>query len=238
MTLSLLSFGPNGWGGTLLMGAVMSIAISVSAFAIGLVVGSCAALAANSKYRLLRLLTGVYTTVFRGIPELLVIYLFFFGSSSAIMAIVRLAFGYEGYIEVNAFLAGALAIGLISGAYTAEVIRGAIGSVPPGQMEAAFALGMKRWLVVTRVLFPQALRTALPGLNNVWQLTLKESALVSVIGLADVMRSANLAAAATHQPLVFYIAAASIFLVFTYFSSRLFSHAESRAGRGQVDARS
>lgn len=237
MTLQFLSFGPGGWGNMLMVGALMTLAVAVGAFAFGFAVGACAAIAAGSKRRVLRLLAFIYTTVVRGIPELLVIYLFYFGASSIVMAVVRLVFGYDGYIEVHAFTIGVVSVGLISGAYSAEVIRGAIASVPKGQLEAAMALGLTRWTIVTRILFPQAMRVALPGLNNVWQLTLKDTALISVTGLVEIMRSANVAAGVTREPFTFFAAAAVAYLLFTWVSSRLFAQAEIVVGRGMAGAR-
>lgn len=237
MTLHLLSFGAQGWGGMLLMGAVMTLAVAFGAFAVGLVFGALTALAARSKRLALNIPALVYTTIIRGVPELLVIYLFFFGTSSMLMTVVRLAFGYEGYIEVNAFAIGVISVGLISGAYSAEVIRGAIATVPNGQLEAAMALGLRRRIIFTQILFPQAVRIALPGLNNVWQLTLKDTALISVTGLAEIMRSAHVAAGVTREPFTFYAAAALIYLLLTWGSSRFFAHAEAVAGRGITTAR-
>lgn len=232
LNLSLLYFGPGGWGGVLLTGAVMTLAVSVSAFLLGIVLGTAAALAKLSRHRFLRSIGIIYTTVIRGIPELLVIYLFFFGTSSLIMAIAKAAFGYAGYIEVDAFAVAVLALGLISGAYSTEVIRGGIASVPKGQMEAATALGLRRWVIWLRILLPQAMRFALPGLANVWQLTLKDTALISVTGLAEIMRTAFVAAGATREPFLFYAAAALLYLLLTWGSSRFFSKAETTANRG------
>lgn len=216
----------------LLAGALMTLAVSLSAFLLGIALGTAAALAKLSRHRLLRCIGIAYTTVIRGIPELLVIYLFFFGTSSLIMAVVRAAFGYDGYIEVNAFTVAVLALGLISGAYSTEVIRGGIASVSKGQMEAAAALGLRRWMIWLRILLPQAMRYALPGLANVWQLTLKDTALISVTGLAEIMRTAFVAAGATREPFLFYAAAAMLYLLLTWGSSRFFSKAEASANRG------
>ena len=207
----------------LLAGALMTLAVSLSAFLLGIALGTAAALAKLSRHRLLRCIGIAYTTVIRGIPELPVIYLFFFGTSSLIMAVVRAAFGYDGYIEVNAFTVAVLALGLISGAYSTEVIRGGIASVSKGQMEAAAALGLRRWMIWLRILLPQAMRYALPGLANVWQLTLKDTALISVTGLAE---------GATREPFLFYAAAAMLYLLLTWGSSRFFSKAEASANRG------
>jgi octopine/nopaline transport system permease protein len=141
-------------------------------------------------------------------------------------------FGYHGYIEVNAFTIGTFAIGAISGAYSTEVIRGAVLAVPPGQIEAAKAIGMSRGLMFRRIVFPQVARYALPGLGNVWQITLKDTALISVTGLVEIMRQAHVAAGSTRQPFTFYLVAAAIYLVLTTFSNYGFQRAEGWASRG------
>lgn len=227
----LLSFGPKGWGLALLSGTAMTIAVAVSAFALGIVFGSLGASAKLHRNPVLRALAEVYTTVVRGVPELLVIYLLFFGGSGMVMAVGRMV-GYSGYIEVNAFLVGVIAVGLISGAYSTEVIRGAVQSVPAGQIEAARACGMSRWLILRRVLVPQTMRFALPGLGNVWQLTLKDTALVSVTALAELMRMAHVAAGSTREPFLFYATAAVLYLLLTTVSTMLFERAERAANRG------
>ncbi|MCG5243351.1 ABC transporter permease [Azospirillum doebereinerae] len=229
--LELLSFGPNGWGGQLLTGTAMTVAVAVSAFAFGIVMGSLGASAKLSHSLILNALADVYTTVVRGIPELLVIYLLFFGGNGVVSAIAS-AFGYDGRVELNAFTIGVVAVGLISGAYSTEVIRGAVRSVPFGQIEAARACGMGRWLILRRVLVPQTMRFALPGLGNVWQLTLKDTALVSVTALAELMRATHLAAGATREPFLFYSAAAVLYLALTTVSTILFDRAEQTANRG------
>jgi octopine/nopaline transport system permease protein len=141
-------------------------------------------------------------------------------------------FGYTGYIEVNAFTVGVLAVGLISGAYSTEVIRGAIQAVPFGQIEAGRAVGMHRMQIFFRILLPQTLRYALPGLGNVWQLTLKDTALISVTALAELMRSAQIAAGVTRNPFLFYVLAAVLYLVLTSLSTYAFDRAERHANRG------
>src|SRR5262249_23598486 len=125
-----------------------------------------------------------YTTVFRGIPDLLVIYLFYFGGGVALAAIARSLFGYEGFVALPGFLVGTLAIGIVSGAYQTEVIRGAYLAIAPGEIEAARACGMSGWTLLRRIIAPQVLRYGLPGMGNIWQLVLKESALVAVVGLS------------------------------------------------------
>ena len=231
--LTLFAFGPNGWGDELLRGAGMTLVLAALGFALGLVFGTMGAAAKLSGSRILRIVAEVYTTVIRGVPELLVIYLFFFGSSGAIMFFARM-FGYAGYVGVDAFTVGALGLGVISGAYATEVIRGAFQAVPAGQIEAGRAIGMTRGLIFRRILLPQAARFALPGLGNVWQLVLKDSALVSVTALAELMRTASVAARSSGQPFTFYVAAGALYLVLTTLSTTLFALAERRAGRGVV----
>lgn len=229
--LDLLSFGPTGWGWQMLAGLGMTVAVSVSAFALGVVFGSLGAAAKLGGSLVLGGLAEVYTTVVRGVPELLVIYLLFFGGNGMVMAVAGV-FGYDGYLQLNAFTIGVLAVGLISGAYSTEVIRGAVQAVPPGQIEAAKACGMGRWLILRRILVPQTLRYALPGLGNVWQLTLKDTSLISVTALAETMRVAHVAAGSTKQPFLFYTAAAGLYLLLTTVSTAAFERAERHANRG------
>jgi octopine/nopaline transport system permease protein len=229
--LDLLIWGDAGWGDEMARAAVMTLLVSLCALLLGIVIGSFGAAAKLSGIAPLRWIAEVYTTLVRGIPELLVIYLLFFGGSGALMIVAGM-FGYDGYIEINAFTTGAVAIGLISGAYSTEVIRGAIQAVPKGQIEAAEALGMSRWLLRRRIMLPQVARFALPGLGNVWQFTLKDSALISVTGLVEIMRQAHIAAGSTREPFLFFTVAALLYLLLTSFSNAGFRRAESWAGRG------
>jgi octopine/nopaline transport system permease protein len=229
--MELLSFGDAGWGDEMLRAALMTLAVSVSSMALGLLFGTLGAAAKLSVIPPLRWLAEGYTTIARGVPELLIIYLLFFGGSGAVMFVAAL-FGYGGYIELNAFTIGTFAIGAISGAYSTEVIRGAVLAVPAGQMEAAKAIGMARGLMFRRIMLPQVARFALPGLGNVWQLTLKDTALISVTGLVELMRQAHIAAGSTRQPFTFYLVAAALYLVLTTFSNYGFQRAEDWANRG------
>jgi octopine/nopaline transport system permease protein len=229
--LELLSFGDAGWGDEMLRAAAMTLAVSLSSMLLGLVFGTLAAAAKLSAIPPARWLAEGYTTVVRGVPELLIIYLLFFGGSGAAMFVAGL-FGYHGYIALNAFTIGTFAIGAISGSYSTEVIRGAVLAVPRGQIEAAEAIGMPRGLLFRRILFPQVARYALPGLGNVWQNTIKGTALISVTGLVELMRQAHIAAGSTRQPFTFYLVAAVAFLVLTAFSNYGFQRAEDWANRG------
>jgi octopine/nopaline transport system permease protein len=229
--MELLSFGDKGWGDELAMATFMTIAVATCAFVLGLIFGSLGAASKLSKFSILRLAGQVYTTVFRGVPDLLIIYLFFFGSSNMLMGVAS-AFGYTGYVEVNAFLIGMAAVGIISGAYSTEVFRGAVLVLPNGEIEAARAMGMRSWLVFRRIMAPQILRLALPGLGNVWVSSLKETALISVTGLVEIMRQSTICAGSTKEPLLFYSIAAGLYLLLVSLSTQAFRRAEARASMG------
>ncbi|AZQ52911.1 ABC transporter permease [Burkholderia cenocepacia] len=228
--LEMLGFGTEGWGGVLLLAALMTVALTLAALAVGAVIGAAIAAAKLSRYRSLRLLGDLYTTVFRGVPELLVIYLFYFGGSTLVTAVGQW-FGAEGFIGVPPFVIGALAVGMISGAYQAEVYRAAVLAVSKGELEAARSIGMPRSMVLRRILVPQVLRFALPGIGNVWQLSLKDSALISVTGLAELLRTSQIAANSTHQYFVFFVAGGALYLLMTGLSNRVFNRAEAIVGR-------
>lgn len=229
--LALLGFGAGGWGPALLAAALMTVAVALAGFLLGAAAGAAGAWAKVSGGPALRGLAGAYTTVLRGIPDLLVIFLFYFGSSAVLTPLGRL-FGASGFVSLPGFGAGALAIGVVSGAYHTEVLRGAYGSVSRGEVEAALAAGMGRALLFRRVVAPLVLRYALPGLGNVWQLVVKESALVSVTGLLEIMRQAQVGAGSTGQPFTFYVAAAVLYLVISTASGFSFAHLEQRFTRG------
>jgi octopine/nopaline transport system permease protein len=228
--VELLGLSDHGWGLTLLQAAGMTLALTTVALLVGAVAGGAVAMAKLSSLRGLRWLGELYSLLFRGIPELLVIYLFYFGGATMVSAVAHW-FGGSGYIDVPPFAIGALAVGLISGAYQAEVYRGAYLAVPKGELEAAAAIGMPPALRLRRVLIPQILRIALPGLGNVWQMSLKDSALISVIGLVELMRASQVAAGSTRQYFTFYIVGGLGYLTLTWLSGRVFAVAEARVRR-------
>ena len=228
--LTLFGFGPTGWGAAMLRATVMTLAVTVSSMAIGAAGGAAVAAAKLSGRRSLQALGDAYTTVLRGVPELLVIYLVYFGGSAVVTRIAA-AMGVQGFLGLPSFLAGSLACGLTSAAYQAEVYRGAALAIPRGQTEAARALGMNAALRFRRILVPQILAVALPGLGNVWQLALKESALISVTGLVELLRQSQIGAGSTHQPFSFYIAAGLLYLALTTGSTLIFGRAEWRMTR-------
>ncbi|MFJ5297769.1 ABC transporter permease [Pseudomonas sp. NPDC088368] len=230
--LQLLSFGNGGWGAALLKAAGMTVVLTLAALLVGAVAGSAVAAAKLSRRRSLRYLGDAYSILFRGIPELLVIYLFYFGGAT-VMGAINHWFGGEGFVDTPPFLVGALAVGLISGSYQAEVYRGAYLAIVKGELEAALAIGMTKGMRIRRVLIPQVWRYALPGLGNVWQMTLKDSALISVIGLVELMRASQVAAGSTRQYFTFYIVGGACYLILTGLSGRLFNIAENRVQRTQ-----
>ena len=229
--MELLSFGKTGWGDELLIATMMTIAVSITAMLIGFLFALIFTPLKLSKSKFLNLIGNSYTTVIRGVPELLVIYLFFFGGSGAVMYVASI-FGYNEYIEINAFITGSFAIGIISGAYSTEVFRGAIQSIDKGQFEASKVLGLKKPVHFFKVIMPQMLRLAIPNLSNVWQITLKDTSLISVTGLVEIMRQSYIAAGSSRDPLFFYSFAAVLYLLLTYFSMKLINNLEARYNRG------
>jgi octopine/nopaline transport system permease protein len=209
----------------------MTIAVSITAMVIGFLFSLIFTPLKLSKRKYLNLIANSYTTVIRGVPELLVIYLFFFGGSGAIMYVASI-FGYNDYIEINAFLTGSISIGIISGAYSTEVFRGAIQSIDKGQFEAAKVLGISKFAQFYKIILPQMLRLAIPNLSNVWQITLKDTSLISVTGLVEIMRQSYIAAGSTRDPLFFYSFAAVLYLLLTYFSMKIINKLEVKYSKG------
>jgi His/Glu/Gln/Arg/opine family amino acid ABC transporter permease subunit len=233
-TLLLFSWGSKGWGDELVLGALVTAEVALVAFAGGLLLGLIGAIGKLSG-RLSYALAHGYSVVFRGLPELLVISLIYFGGSLAIRALLA-PFGFRGYIEFNPFVSGTLALALVMGAYATELFRGAILSVDEGQVQAASALGLHRWHAFFLVILPQAFRIALPGLSNLWMTILKNTALLSVIGLVDMVRAAQLGAASTRMPFPFFTAVAVGYIVLTYLSQIAIRRIEFRTNRGMSDS--
>lgn len=225
----------HGFGDRLLLGALMTIALALAALALGLVLGLLGAAAKLSGSPLARAVGGAYTTVVRGLPELLVVLLIYFGSSGLLTTVAGWL-GHDGFIEVGPFAAGAVALGLTFGAYATEVFRAAILAIPKGQVEAARAFGMDGALIYRRIVLPQVWRIALPGLGNLFLVLLKDTSLVSVIGLEELMRQASIAVGFTREPFTFYLAAAVLYLAMTIVTMVALQVAEARAARGQPKA--
>ena len=229
--LGIFGFGPGGWGLALLEGAAMTLLVSACGLLIGAGLGALVAWARLSGASVPGAIGQAYAALFRGLPELLVVYLVYFGTSTLLTSAAHAA-GYEGFVGVPSLLAGALAVGVISGAYQAEVFRGAYHAIARGELEAAVSVGMSRFLMFRRIIAPQVMRFALPGLGNLWQVALKDSSLISVTGLAELMRVSQVGAASTHRPFAFYLGGAALYLIMTLLSNQAFEMAEARATRG------
>ena len=229
--MELLAFGDTGWGDELFFATLMTIAVAITALLIGFFFALIFTPLKLSKNKFLNLIANSYTTIIRGVPELLVIYLLFFGGTGAVMYVASI-FGYNEYIEINAFITGAFAIGIISGAYSTEVFRGAVQSIDKGQFEAAKVLGLSKFAQFFKIILPQVLRLAIPNLSNVWQITLKDTSLISVTGLVEIMRQSYIAAGSTRDPLFFYSFAAVLYLLLTFLSMKLINRLEVKYSRG------
>jgi len=226
MEFGLWQVWDAGWVGAILRGAAVTIAVGLSSMVAGLLIGIVCGLIKWARIFPLSLLVDGYTSVVRGVPELLVIYLLFFSSVEFVTKVIT-AFGYAGLAESGyAFVIAVIAIGAISGAYSTEVIRGALASIPNGHIEAARALGLPGGRIFRRIIAPQMLRIAVPGINNVWQTTIKDTALVSVVGLQELMRISYIGANSTRHPFIFYLIAAVVYLVITLVSQAGFDGIE------------
>ena len=228
-----LILGDLGWGDEFLLATLMTVIVSISSMGLGIFIAIFTAWAKLSYSKLLIFIANFYTTVIRGIPELLVIYLIFFGGSALVMKLAKV-FGYNGYIELNALLISIFAIGVISATYSSEVLRAAYLSIDKGQIEAAKTLGLSKMSIFYKILVPQILRHAIPGLGNVWQVTLKDTSLISVTGLVEIMRQTRIASNVEHSPLTFCITAALLYLFLTTFSSKFFNYLEIKSNKGFI----
>ena len=215
---------------SILQGALLTVGVSLASLLVATVLGLLGATAKLSGKRPLVWLGTVYSTVVRGIPELVLMLLVFYGGQTAINSLGE-QLGWA-YIDIDPWLAGVLTIGFIFGAYFTEVLRGAFLAVPAGQREAALACGFTPRQVLWRIVGPQMLRHALPGLSNNWLVMIKATAIVSVIGLSDLMNRAAQAAGSTREPFLFYGAAALLYLAFTTLSELGFAWAARRLNVG------
>jgi len=222
----------HGFGPALAAGTLMTIKLALTALAIGLVLGLSGALAKTSQNRILSTIGGLYSTIVRGVPELLWVLLMYFGTVNLMRALGQ----WLGMpqLELSAFAAGSIALGLCFGAYATEVFRGALLAIPRGHREAGQALGMSRPRIFWRIILPQMWRIALPGLGNLFMILMKDTALVSVIGLEEIMRRSQIAVTATKEPFTFFLVAAFICLGLTVIAMTAMHFLERRAARGFV----
>ncbi len=214
----------------ILTGALVTVQLALASVALAIVLGMLGATAKLSGSLALRSVAGVYTTVIRGIPDLVLMLLIFYGGQIAVNEIGH-SLGLA-YIEIDPFTAGTLTIGFIFGAYMTESFRGGILAVPRGEIEAGRAFGMSAVLVFRRITLPQMVRHALPSFGNNWLVLVKTTALVSVIGLQDMVFRAGQAGGSTRQPFTFYLVVALIYLLITAVSQVALSKAERRFNVG------
>lgn len=231
--LTLLSFGELGWGDSIALGTLVTISLAIATLPFALVLGFLVALAKNSSEPSLKLAANIYTTIFRGLPELLTLFLVYFGVSIAIRHSLKLI-GIDAYVEVNSFVAGMVAMSLVSSSYMSEAFLSAFRGIPLGQYEGGHALGLSSRQTLMLVVFPQLIRLALPALGNSWLILLKDTALVSVVGLSDLMREAGIAARVTKEPFLFFGIACLIYLVLAIISSSGLARTERWSKRGDA----
>ena len=221
----------HGYGYQLWLGAQVTIVLALISLLFSLIIGLITALGKLSGKPLLVYAANCYTTVIRGVPDLVLMLLIFFGGQVFVNWLTAVI-GYDEYINVSPFIAGVVTLSFIFGSYMGETLRGAILSVPKGQLEAAYSQGMSYLQTVWRILIPQMIRYAIPGISNNWQVLMKTTAFVSVIGLEDIVRKASLASNSTRLPFAFYTTVALFYLAFTVISALIFYYLEKRYSRG------
>ncbi len=224
-------FSLYGYGETVFEGVILTLEVSFVSLAVAVLLGIFGALAKLSRFPVLVLIGRLYTTIIRGVPDLVLMLLVFYGGQVLVNQ-VAYSLGYEDYIDVNPFIAGVLTLGFIFGAYMAETFRGAILAVNRGQLEAGYAYGMTSFQVFYRILLPQMMRHALPGFGNNWLVLTKATALVSIIGLDDMVKKAAMASGATRKPFIFYGVVAVNYLLLTSISVSLLKYMEKRYSVG------
>ncbi|WP_120498030.1 ABC transporter permease [Kiloniella sp. EL199] len=246
----------DGYGYSILVsGGIITVSISMASLLVACFLGMFAALARLSKNKVASSIAFGYTTIIRGVPDLVLMLLIFFGGQVFVNNLPENLLNFTtwigeligagdslktaaepyldwGYIDINPFIAGVLTIGFIFGAYMGETFRGAIMAVDRGMLEAGTAYGMTRFQINRRILFPQMVRHALPGIGNNWLVLMKATAITSIIGLEDMVRKAGLAAGATREPFKFYLTAAIAFLVLTTLSIWVLKLIEKRYSAG------
>lgn len=239
-------FDLYGYQEIFLQGAWLTIQVAILSLLLAVTLGLLAALAKLSHSTPLTCIATLYTTIIRGIPDLILMLLIFFGGQMLINDMSyrfnewlnEIITGYypshewtaylPDYIDISPYFAGVITIGFIFGAYMAETFRGAILAIDKGQLEAATAYGMNKYKRFSRIIFPQMMRHALPGFGNNWLVLLKTTALVSIIGLQDMVKIAGDASGSTQKPFTFYLVVALVFLVFTTISTSLLKWAEHK----------
>ena len=220
-----------GYGDEILGGLMLTISVAVGAIILAVVFGLLGAGAKLSRSRTLRIIAAIYTTVIRGIPELVLIIVLYYGLPTVIQLAVREFIpGYR--LDFNPYVTGITVLGLIYGAFMTEVLRAAFIAVPKGQMEAGRAVGLPAWRIFLRIHMPQMWRYALPGIGNIWMVLIKATALVSVIQLQELTFWTKRVGEITREPFLYLFVATALYLLITFLSERVLALAEKRASRG------
>ncbi len=233
--IELLSLSPPGWGGNLLRGLMNSLQIALGAYGLGLLIGLAGAYGKLYGGPILRDLLAVYTTVVRAVPELVLILILYYVGTDLINKASE-AMGY-GTVEISGVAAGIAVLGVVQGAYSTEILRGAIKAIPIGQIEAARAFGMPPLLLLRRVTIPAMMAFAIPGLANLWLIATKDTALLAVVGFSELTLETRQAASSTRAYFTFFLAAGALYLMVTLLSGRVFARLEVWARRGQPSLR-
>ncbi len=227
----------HGYGPSIFYGAILTIEIAFLSLFLAVILGLMGAIAKISNNRFANGIATLYTTLIRGVPDLVLMLLIFFGGqmlTNNFSDWLYEQYEIDVFFNINEFIAGVITIGFIFGAYMSETFRGAFQSVDNGQIEAGKAYGMSNVQIFKRIMFPQMMRHALPGLGNNWMVLLKTTALVSIIGLADMVRLASEAAKAVHEPFTFFIPVAAVYLTLTAVSEWFIKKLEVRYSAGVV----
>ncbi|MGB1236998.1 MAG: ABC transporter permease [Pseudomonadales bacterium] len=225
-SLQLLALSPPGWGGALLNGLLSSLQIALGGYLLGLIIGIFGACGKLYAGPLSRDLLGCYTTAVRAIPELVLILLLYYAGADLVNQLLALL--NQRPVDINGLAAGIAVIGIVQGAYCTEVIRGAISAIPRGQIEAAFAIGMRPLCVLRRIILPAMLPHALPGLSNLWLIATKDTALLAVVGFTELTLITKQAAGGTKEHMLFYCAAGLLYLSVTLCSNAVLRWIERR----------
>lgn len=220
----------SGYGPLLLSGTWMTLQLALLSLLLSVIIGLIGASSKLSSFKALRYIATAYTTLIRSVPDLVIMLLLFYSLQLGLNQITESL--QMDQIDINPFVAGVITLAFIYGAYFTETFRGAFQSVPTGQIEAAMAYGMTPWQVFRRVLFPQMMRFALPGIGNNWQVLIKATALVSIIGLTDIVKITQDAGRSTMQLFFFSIVAAAIYLAITTVSNFILMWLERRYSAG------
>jgi len=230
---TLLSFGDQGWGDEIASGTLVTIALALATLPFGLLIGFFVALSQDSDEPSLKRAAQIYTTIFRGLPELLTLFIVYFGVQIVFRQVAQL-FVDKANVEINSFVAGMVALGLVFSSYASEAFLSAFRAIPHGQYEGGYAIGLSGLQTMRLVILPQLIRLALPALSNLWLILLKDTAYVSVIGLADILRQAGIAARVTKEAFLFFAVACLIYLVLAIISSFALGWIERWSSRGEV----